>query len=479
MDADKLPLKLASRIAVAATALLLLGVLIFYKERILFADASFLVFNTLSFGKLEILSSRYGEYITQMVPWVCVKLHMPIKAVLIAYALSFNVFYLWVAYLLAYRYRQFGLAILMSLYYVLFISDSYICASDVSLGIAWLFLFLGVTIHLGMKKVPAWRLLLSFIVLAFLTVTTHFIVIIPTVFMWVYLVLERDNWPFSGKMTALLSVLLALIIGYQFLHVSGSQTYDGNHLNSLADFSFAKIGDLFKTPVISMFLLRCQTNYWLGPIVFIVGLVALLLKRKWLLAIWTLLSCFGYFILIGLTYGTLDGDTLLFHIEGEWASIAILAAAPFVLAFLPQIKPRFAAILLSAIFIVRMVYIEASIHKFTERLQFEKQVMTAMKKKGVTKLALSLDHDTRVRVMLDWAFSYESILTSAMNGEQPTRTFFFYIQNDPRCEDVLIKRDKFFNIWSTIPCYSLNQQYFRLDTTRPYTLMTQEELFKQ
>src|SRR6185369_12630014 len=141
---------------------------------------------------------RYGSFITQMVPYFAQKLHLPIKAILIGYSVSFNLFYLSVASLLVYRYKQYALGILMALYYFLFVTDSYFWTNnEIHQAVGWMFLFFGVTLNMGNKNVKMPVLLPVFSVLAFLAVFTHFVVIIPVVFLWVYFLIEKNNWPFS------------------------------------------------------------------------------------------------------------------------------------------------------------------------------------------------------------------------------------------------------------------------------------------
>ena len=152
MNDNQQKLQQLSWIAFAALALQLVGAVVFIKERMLFADSTYAVFGIVSEHSLKILNHRYGEFITQLFPFLAAKYHLPLKAALWGYGISFNVFYLLVSGILVFRLRQYGFAILMSLYYFLFVSASFICANDVSLGIAWMFLLFGLTIYMGAKR---------------------------------------------------------------------------------------------------------------------------------------------------------------------------------------------------------------------------------------------------------------------------------------------------------------------------------------
>src|SRR5690242_15572307 len=92
--------------------LLLVGAAYFSLERILFSDASFILFRLINLHGLQIQEHRYGSAITQGIPLLASRLHMPLKAIVFLYSVSFNLFYLVVAALLLYRFKQTGLAVL-------------------------------------------------------------------------------------------------------------------------------------------------------------------------------------------------------------------------------------------------------------------------------------------------------------------------------------------------------------------------------
>ena len=148
MDAGQETLKKAAGIALAALAILLTGAIVFFKERVLFADAAYILFNILNYHSFAIQEHRYGSFITQVVPFLGQKLHLPVKFLIIGYGVSFNLFYFTVAAVLVYRYRQYRLAILMAFYYFLLVSQSYFWINnEIQQAVAWMFLLFGATIY--------------------------------------------------------------------------------------------------------------------------------------------------------------------------------------------------------------------------------------------------------------------------------------------------------------------------------------------
>ncbi len=466
-------LKKLSALGLAAMAVLAIGGVVFYKERLLFADSSFIAFNILNLGKLYVQEHRYGSFITQMVLLAGCKLHLPISVVLKGYTFSFNFFYLLVA-AVVYRCRQYALVIIMSLYYVLLVSDTYFWTNnEIHQAIAWMFLFYGVVLRMAADKVR-WPLLLPvFVLLAFLALYTHFIVILPFGFLWVFLWLRNEDWPFSKKESWWLSVLLLLIVASKFLLLK-SNSYDDAHLNNITHLCLRDLYLCYVSDGVKVFLYRVLTNYWVVLGIVPAGLIAARKANKQV-AIWSAMAIVGYISIMGITYPM--GDILQFHIESEWQSLAVIMSAAFVYYALPAMNLRVAAVALVCIFLARFFYIGRSEKIFSWRVRYTQNVLDAMKNKGINKLVLANDSTLHAQYMLDFTLPEESTLLSAMDGDVPQRTFLFAdtysIANRADLANPKMVRAS----WSGMKPADWNYEYFKPDTTHPYVITTIKDLF--
>ena len=475
MEDNQQALKQVSKIALAGFLLLLAGAIFYYKERILFSDASFIAFNVINNGRLYIQELRYGSFITQMVPLICSKMHLSIYATLMAYSVSFNLFFLAVAACLVWGYRQYGLAILMSLYYLLFVSETYFWTNnEIHQAVAWMFLLFGTTLYLGKRQVRYWVQVPIFILLGALTVSTHFLVIIPCIFLWVYLIIEKKNWPFDRRHTIIFSALLFVLMVTKFIF-SLTLAYDGPHLHDPTHFSLHDILNTFGNILVIHFLQRCVTIYWVAILLYAAGITALIMQKERKLLTWTLLSTLGYIIAMKLAFGGY-GDMLLFYIESEWASLSIIIGAPFVFYFLPRLKTYQAIVVFVFIFAVRITYILMAAPVYEERTHFKESVLAKMKEKNITKLVLD-DQILRNRYIGDWSLADESILLSALKKDAPQRTFIF-ATDDISGKMIAAGDNSMIESYNIIPSGKLNSVYFMIDTITPYIRMTTGELFK-
>ena len=475
--ADETLLRTYSLIALAALGVLFLLGIVFYKYRLFFADASFIPFTIIRYKLFTMQEHRYGSFITQMVPYFGSRWHLPIKFIMKCYAFSFNLFYL-IAGVIVYRCRQYSLLIVMALYYFLIASDTfYWTNNEIHQAIAWMFLFFAVTLRMGQLGVKIYFVIPVFLFLGFLTIYTHFIVLIPTVFLWLFLWIRQDEWPWSKGATGILSLCLCLIVSSKFLVVDPG-SYDQAHLHNALHLGLSDFSNAVTAPVVRKFILRCATNYWVGVAIFVLGMGSLVRNRKMMLVTWCLASFAGYIVLMGVTYVDLPGDALLLHVESEWESLGIIMATPFVFAALPLARRNAGVIIVSFVFLVRLVYICSSSEKFAWRYDFLRSVMEQMERRGITKLGLTPNEDLKKRCMLVWGLPDESIMWSAMNGDVPQRNFGFVDTGDKDLMRQLAEPKIVYASFELVTPVKWNFRYFTPDTLHPYTIMNYENLMK-
>ena len=473
-------LKRLATISLIAFGILFILSIIFYRARVLFCDASFYLFHIINYDEVFLAGGRFGNFISQILPLLGKRMHLPLGTLMFLYGISFYLFYVIVALLLVYWLKQYKLAILMTLFYFLFVSQSFIWINEIYQGVAWMFLFFGFTIYLGQKKVPLILVLPPFTLLAFFALYTHVTVFVPTVFLWVFLIIDKKNWPFTGRATILLSGILIGIFASKFLiAVNGSLSkYDANSMKGITHVSLKDILLSLNTPVVKMFVYRCVFNYWIGIIVFVVGIFNMARNKQTVRTCWVLLSALGYMVLMGVSYGMYDKYYHLFHIECEWVCFGIIAASPWVFSISSGQKSTVIPWVLAGIFMIRLGYITASIPMFTARTEMKDNILAQMRKKGITKLALYDDERLTAKAIDGGFLPFESLLLSQVEGDKPQLTFFFVNKDNKQLINTARQRDLMFTVWGTLSGTALNKEYFQVDTTCGYQEMSYEELLK-
>lgn len=420
MRTELQPLRYLRGWVIGLFVLLLAGAVYFYMERVLFLDASYILFRIVNQGVLQIQEYRYGSFITQGVPLLATKMGLPLRWIVVLYSASFNIFYLAVAALLVFRYRNYALAVLMGFYYILFVSDTYYWTNnEVHQGIAWLFLFFAFVLHAGEERRSPWLVVPVFLVLAFFSVYTHPLVLFPALFLWLFFLLRPGHWPFSRWMTILLSCLLVAVCVSKFLVSMNTGHYDSDKMHAATHLSFKGLLQAFVSPMAKKIVKHTLYNYWLVPVIFFAGIYGAWRQKKHLPVLLTIGFSLAYFLAICLTFT----EFIPFYTESEWMPLTIIAAAPFVYDVLPLLKRRQAVVLIALIFLVRLTYIGFSAEKFVARKNWNLQTLQAMRKQQVSKGIVYENDSNRKILIMNWGSPVESIIASALAGDQPNRTF--------------------------------------------------------
>ena len=461
-----------------ALSILLLGAVVFYKERMVFSDAAHIVFYEINQGKLQIQVERYGAFITQIWPLLGSKLNLSLKAILILYSLSFNVFYLAVA-LILFRFRDYQLVILMALYFTLFVSDSYFWTNnEVHQGITWMFLMLGTIQYLYTRfrtHGPLFHLvaLVTFIPLALLSIYSHPLVMISTIFLWVFLALSGNERFFSRKSSIPYAVIIMAISGLKYF-TSKQNWYDGNKFEPVLDAGVPEILGTFTSAMADNFWQGIIYNYFFLPLLFVAGIYLLVKKREYILATFTVAACVGYFVLVCLTFH----EDRRFYMESEWMTLAILGTAPFVYYVLPQMHWRYAITLLSFILIVRIGFIGYSSTIFTSRTEKINGIVERMKQRAITKAIIKREDDRlENELLMGWGLPLETLYMSILNNEDTLRTMAYFSQEEVDRVDSGSSSSVFLAPFASFSYEELNRNYFPLDTTTSYSILVYDDFF--
>jgi hypothetical protein len=456
-----------SRLVLTLFVLLFLGSLVYAHERVLFSDASYILFRIINSGGLQIQEHRYGSFITQGVPLIAAKFHLPISTIVVLYSVSFHLFYLAVICLLLYVFRQKELAVLMSLYFLLFVSDTYFWMNnEVHQGIAWMFLFFGVLLYMGEKRTAPWIVYPVFASLAFLSLYTHPLVVFPAAFLWLFL-LSRRQLPYSRKQIWMLTSLFIILALSKILVSTGASShYDVHKLNWLTHPSLRNISEAFGSSLAKEILVRTIRFYWLVPLLFVAGLYAIA-RQKLYGQLWlTLGFSFVYFLAICFTYR----DFTPFYMESELMPATIILTAPFVYSVFSSLKHVAQVVCLGLVFVIRITAIYQSSGKWTERKEWLYATLNTMRNQRINKGLIEENQDNSQKLIMNWGTPTESIIASALYGEKPQRTFV--IDKRENLSSRLPDRPIYMiSCFENVPGSSLNERYFSIDTTTHYKLV--------
>ena len=478
---DNIPIENASlKVAARATPLVILALLVmavvFFRERMLYIDAPHMLFRIINDGHMHIEEHRYGSFISQLFPWLAIRLHLPLIGVMMAYSTGFYIFYMVVALLLVYKYRNYGLAILLGLYFTVFVSDTYYWPNnEVHQGIAWLLLAFAVCLSEGVRSRPFPVQLLLFSGLFFLAIWTHPLVMLAAIYLWFFYIIGGNATVFTKQQTLLFSIIL-VVLSFAKFYQGMHHGYDSGKIETLTDFDLHRLKYIFTSPQFRFFIKGCATRYFLFTALFLAGLVGMLAEKKYLLFAWTILFVAGYLFLTCATYWNF---TLRSFMESEYMPLVIICTAPFVYYVLPKVKPGAAVTGLGLVYALRLVFIVIAAAPFSNRVVLLDRMNEKMKQKDLTKMVVTLPLPAGIdsALIATWGAPVEGIFLSALKGQVPQRTFVFLSVDEMKTfyttsTDTLLEgREK-------TAARNITSRYFAIDTLKPYQVITYDALMQ-
>jgi hypothetical protein len=441
--------------------ILFLGSLYFSLERILYSDSSFILFRVINLQSLQPQEYRYGSFITQGFPLVAAKLHLPLSWIVLLYSASFNLFYLTVAAILVLRLKEYSLGVLMSFYFILFVTDSYYwITNEVHQGIAWMFLVFGLTIYFFRRNVSIVISLPVFLVLAFLSIYTHPLVIFPAIFLWIFFLLEEKS--FRKRSAIIFSLILLAVCISKFYFSARGDHYDADKLYVITHhLDTKKILRSLYSPLARIILKKSFTTYWLVPVLFLTGLFFAIRARKYKQAILVILCSLAYLAAICIIYQ----DFLPFYTESELMPVTIIVTTLFVYYTIPSLRQKTILIILSGIFLFRLVNIAMASEKFTERKDWLFAELKYMREKNIKKGVIYRQEMNQKEFLSYWATPQESIIASALSHDKPNLTF---IVGDSTDISKRLPANTMLDAFESWDIGGLNRHYFSFDTTTTY-----------
>jgi hypothetical protein len=218
----------------------------------LFIDAPHILFRIINDGTLQVTEHRYGSFITQVVPWVGVKLHFSLKSIMLLYSVSFYLFYLSIMSLLVFRYRAYTAAVVLALYYTLLVSDTFYWPNnEVHQGIAWLALaYTLLSRSLRKEQLRPLQIVLPAI-LFFIAIWTHPLVGIIAIYVLPFALrtVYKHRKPLALAVAAVVVGLVA-VKWYQGMH----HGYDSAKIETVTTFDFHHVASVWVVPP----QLRCK-----------------------------------------------------------------------------------------------------------------------------------------------------------------------------------------------------------------------------
>jgi hypothetical protein len=435
--------------------LVLIGLATFlYKARI-FADSGFYVSQFVNNQSFWIECQRIVLGISQIIPLIGVWLGLEIKYVLILYSLSHVIFFYFLFLFVYYglRDRRSGLLIILSQ----------------TVGIMYSFftpmfeLYYGVPLLITFYAI--WRLPFRFrtiwvlLVLEVLILLSHPLAFMLFVFLLLYDFTKKTFKPLKFYIPVVLVFIGAVAFKY-FVMCEYESAKLGWQFNYAENKQYLQLINPAYYKVLGLFMIR----YYAEVLIAFVIVVFMLVNRKqWFRLLVVAGTFFVYVFLVNSAY-TVSPSRYMEQVMFPFVPIVFI---PLIYGF-PTVGRQgllnISILLVSALIAYRLSVIYYGSEIFTKRVAQMEQLIEVARQKGGNKFIVSKDAIDHGYTQLNWSYPIESMLLSAIDGNDisvtiaPEEDLYFDNNNNKISASQFI-----FRKWELKNQNWLNKRYFHLD----------------
>lgn len=430
---------------------------IFFRERMTNFDPSFFSFLMIQEEWFSPVLTRYGTVLSQLLPLAMVKAGASLETVLKTYSLSFVLLY--IVYLLiigvSLKDKKGVIAIVIAL--TLTFRETFFYATAelyqaIGLSVLLWSLFSHSLNQTGRKRNIG--LVLSALLIVGISFF-HQLGIFTTFFVLAAEYIRRAKW----KDYAALSVVAWSVIWFVFnIKVLSSSAYEQERLLTLESF-LNNIGHIRDLSSFKYFVSFYNDHLFVPVVLSVIALVALLLRRKWLLAVFIGLFplFFALIIIVALHH---EKSPLM--LQNYFTVFGLFAGVLF--AIVLEKRSMFicsAVVLLIGFYSLKNIY--QARYDYQARTTFIQEICEYGQQFPEKKYAMHAQHLPWEFVWVNWSLSFETLLSSEINEGQETVTFYSTFELDTLGSHDIERPESFMGPafsphWFTAP--SLHEDYF-------------------
>lgn len=450
-------------------AVLFVMAVLFANERVLLSDSAYQLFYDINHRGMLINDSRYSMVLTQLLPWLAIHLHLPLRLVVITYSVSFVLvgYACWLV--TAYGMKQHNAATLM-LFVLLAIGGTFLhCISE-----SFQLMFYVPMLYAWMCKSDGVKPFTYYAVLALLVALAFFIYpmsVFYILFAVGFRLFEEGNafhLTLRSKQIALnrpALITLALLAFYIILYwLIGPSGHDSEFVPTWDSFSqsllhFTALGSFqaFRSLYFQLYLVP--------TLLLALTLLGYIRSRRW----WKALFVGGYALafLVASCIIYQVGDSLISR-ERYFVPLFFIVG----LAFLEDELPRFNSWQQKSFFVALIVLLALSfvrIHHYVglyqPRMEAIAQVTRQADAQGQHKLLVTRSNADQLFPLDIWGLALESMLYSAQQGPEHTVTIYKEEDDFDRSDTSLYDNPDCYvavNWWKQWWVSELNPRYFTL-----------------
>jgi hypothetical protein len=451
---------------------------VFANERVLFMDSAYQIFDMINSGGFHQSVRRYSMYLSELLPWLAIRLNLPLKVVIFSYSASFTLiaygFWLLTAYIL--KNRQVGIIMLFTF---IGMRQTFFHAISETFQLMFFaaFLYAWLNSRFAEKKEVRNKILYYFIAVLMMTLCMfiHPVALFFLVFILGVYILNK-NYTIAQK-----TIITLLTIGIMLLKVltveSGSHDTDYNM--NLREF-LGHCLNIFHLPSTEWFLVHLLDFYIFPFLLLTLVLIQYIKKKQYL----------NFLFFLGFTFCFTLISIIVYHIpdstigrERSFLPLMFFCGLPFMRDVFPNISSKWNKVFyigLSCLLIGGFIKMGVASRPYSQRLKKIEEIVTFANKANQKKLVMDKEISHSIIPFYNWATGLESIMYSAMIDIDSTVNFYIAEDlNDKKNDDNFLNEAVYMAVpwWTFWQINELNPHYFKLPKQPAKELMIENGEF--
>jgi len=435
----------------------------FYKERILYIDSAFQIFQILNFENFNIEASRYGVVFTQILPLLAIKLGLSLKSILIITSLSF-ILINYLVFLLCYKvFKEKSVSFIIPATLIVGISHGFFYTfTETYQAIVFLVAFYAWIntkfVELKTIKNNIFNIFIAFL-LFLQSFFCHPVAMFPALIIIGYHIVYYNQFK---NIQLYILIFVVVFVSFAKLKLTGTSSYEGELFSNILK-SPGLLLALFSHYSAKYFLSRIFLNIYFVTFIFtIVLFIHYILKKKCKLLIYWIISSFVFWCILVLTFYQ-GGDDIA--MEKVFAPFSLIIIIPFAkeIVFSNNKYKLHKSLAFIGIVVLGFIFILKSGNLYEKRISYMQKILKNTELENTNKFLVE-QKKLKPIMRIPWAVSIETLLLSAIETPDNQRTIYVTSNKKDFSDiDITIPNQLFVtSFWLNWQYNSLNKKYFKL-----------------
>ena len=435
--------------------------------RVLLTDSAYQLFYDINHPGMLINDSRYSMVLTQILPWLAIHLHLPLKLVVISYSVSFILvgYACWLLTVYVMKQRQ---AATLMLFVLLAIGGTFLhCISEsfqLMFYVPMLYGWMCFEPQSAKISISNFHFSIYYPVLALLVALAFFIypmAVFYILFAVGFRLLKEGQPRVDKPALATAGLMLACIVLYWLIGPSG---HDSEFVPTLGGVVHS-LRNFFSLGSFGTFVFMFPRLYLAPTVLLVLTLIGYARGRQWWKFCYLLGYAVAFLVAACIIYQT--GDSSISR-ERYFIPLFFIIGLPFLVDELPRLtnrQERWWFWVFVALIVFAFGRIMHYVHSYEPRLEAIAEVAQMAERQGQHKLLVARSTAEEVFPGDIWGLALESMLFTAQQGPEHTVTIYKEEDDFDRTDaDLYLNPEVYVSVnwWKRWEVSELNPRYFRL-----------------